>query len=348
MSASGYEEIRCQKIVVRHFGGIEVLDVAEARLSAPPPGHARLKVLAIGVGFTDLMARAGDYILQRTVPFTPGYELVGEVVDYRGDGSGPDPEWVTPGTRVAVTLPKMGAYSGYVVLPSWLLVPVPHGLDSHVAATIPLDYLTAVSVLARHARVAAGDTVLIQGAGGGVGQALSQLGRLQGLRMYGTASAAGSQERLAGNDVRFIDYRRQDFEEVIREREPGGIQAVFDHIGGANLGKGYRLLAAGGVLVSYAFAGRPGHTVADTVRGAAWLKLKGLLPGKRTALCMVPRELKSDHAWYRQSLRRLLDMADDGDIRAKVGAVFALSEAAAVHGALERGEIVGKVVLTTG
>jgi NADPH:quinone reductase-like Zn-dependent oxidoreductase len=63
---------------------------------------------------------------------------------------------------------------------------------------------------------------------------------------------------------------------------------------------------------------------------------------------MVPRELKSDHAWYRQSLRRLLDMADDGDIRAKVGAVFALSEAAAVHGALERGEIVGKVVLTTG
>jgi hypothetical protein len=155
MSASGHEEIRCQKIVVRQFGGIEVLEVAEGRLSAPPPGHARLKVLAIGVGFTDLMARAGDYILQRTVPFTPGYELVGEVIDYRSDGSGQDPEWVTPGTRVAVTLPKMGAYSGSVVLPSWLLVPVPDGLDANVAATIPLDYLTAVSVLERHGRVAA-------------------------------------------------------------------------------------------------------------------------------------------------------------------------------------------------
>jgi NADPH2:quinone reductase len=347
MSASGYEEIRCQKIVVRQFGGIEVLEVAEGRLSAPPPGHARLKVLAIGVGFTDLMARAGDYILQRTVPFTPGYELVGEVIDYRSDGSGQDPEWVTPGTRVAVTLPKMGAYSGSVVLPSWLLVPVPDGLDANVAATIPLDYLTAVSVLERHGRVAAGDTVLIQGASGGVGQALSQLGRLQGLCMYGTASAAGSEERLAGNDVRFINYRRQDFEEVVREREPDSLQAVFDHIGGANLRKGYRLLAPGGVLVSYAFAGRPGHTVADTVRGAAWLKLKGLLPGKRTALCMVPRELKSDHAWYRQSLRRLLDMARDGDIQAEVGAVFPLSEAAEVHDALERREITGKVVLTT-
>ena len=347
MSASGYEEIRCQKIVVRQFGGVEVLEVAEGRLSAPPPGHARLKVLAIGVSFTDLMARAGDYILQRTVPFTPGYELVGEVVDYRGDGSGPDPEWVTPGTRVAVTLPHMGAYSGSVVLPSWLLVPVPDGLDAKVAAAIPLDYLTAVSVLERHGRVAAGDTVLIQGASGGVGQALSQLGRLRGLHMYGTASAAGSEQRLAGNDVRYIDYRRQDFEAVIREREPGGIQAVFDHIGGANLRKGYRLLAPGGVLVSYAFAGRPGHRVADTVRGAAWVKLTGLLPGKRTALCMVPREVKSDHAWYRQSLRRLLEMARDGDIQAEVGGVFPLSEAAAVHGALERREITGKVVLTT-
>ena len=164
--------------------------------------------------------------------------------------------------------------------------------------------------------------------------------------MYGTASSAGSEERLARNDVRFVDYRRQDFEAVIREREPAGIQAVFDHIGGANLRKGYRLLAPGGVLVSYAFAGRPGHMVADTVRGAAWVKLKGLLPGKRTALCMVPRELKADHGWYRQSLRRLLDMARDGDIRAEVGAVFPLRDAAEVHGVLERRELAGKVVLT--
>lgn len=347
MSALEYEEIHCQKIVVRQFGGIEVLEVTEATLPTPPPGHARLKVLAIGVGFTDLMARAGEYILQRKVPFTPGYELVGEVVDYRGDGSGQDPDWVTPGTRVAVALPKMGAYSGYVVLPSWLLVPIPDDLDPNVAATIPLDYLTAVSLLETHGRVGEGDAVLIHGASGGVGQALSQLGRLKGLRMYGTASAAGSEERLARNGVRFIDYRRQDFETVIRGREPDGIRAVFDHIGGANLRKGYRLLAPGGVLVSYAFVGRPGHMVADTVWGAVRVKLRGLRPGKRAALCMVPNELKSDHKWYRQSLRRLLEMAHNGDIQAEVGATFRLSEAAEVHGALERRGITGKVVLTT-
>jgi len=252
---------------------------------------------------------------------------------------------VAPGTRVAASLLKMAAYSEYVMVPSWLLVPVPEGLDTNAAATIPLDYLTALSVLERHGRVGNGDRVLIQGASGGVGQALSQLGRHKGLIMYGTASAAGSEEQLARDGVRFIDYRRQDFESAIREREPDGLQGVFDHIGGANLSKGYRLLAPGGALVSYAFAGRPGHMVADTVRGALRVKLRSLLPGRRAELCTVPFETKSDHAWYRESLGRLLDMADLGQLRAEVGAVFPLGEAAEAHAALERREITGKVVL---
>jgi NADPH:quinone reductase-like Zn-dependent oxidoreductase len=78
-------------------------------------GHARVRVLAVGVGLTDLMARRGDYLLQRKLPFTPGYEFVGEVVNH---------EELEPGTLVAAALPRMGAYAEYVVLPSWLLVPV--------------------------------------------------------------------------------------------------------------------------------------------------------------------------------------------------------------------------------
>jgi len=335
-----YEEIHCRKVVVRKFGGADVLETIETTLSAPPPGHARVKVLAIGVGFTDLAARAGEYLLQRKVPFTPGYELVGEVVDSHGC----DSDVPGSGTRVAVALPKMGAYSEYVVVPTWLLVPVPDGLDSTTAATIPLDYLTALSLLERHGHVQEGASVLIQGASGGVGEALSQLGRLKRLKMYGTAS---SEDRLARNGVRFIDYRNEDFAAVVRRREPGGVQAVFDHIGGTNLRKGHRLLAPGGVLVSYAFMGRPGRIFADTLRGGAALQLRGLLPGKRTALCMVPREIRSDHRWYRDSLRRLLDMTYKGDIRAEIGAVAALTDVADVHRAFERRALTGKAVLTT-
>lgn len=338
-----YQELSGRKVLVTRFGGPAVLEFAPLTVAAPPPGHARLRVLAIGVGFTDLMARAGDYLLQRRLPFTPGYELVGEVIDYRGD----DADWLTPGRLVAVALPKMGAYAEYVVLPSWLLVPLPDDLDPNAAATLPLDYLTALSILETHARVGAGDTVLIQGAAGGVGQALSQLGRQTGLRMHGTASAPGSAERLARYDVSFIDYRRQDFETVIRGREPDGIQAVFDHIGGASIGKGYRLLARGGVLVSYAFAGRPGHVVGDTARGAITVRLLNLLPGKRTALCTVPRQIGSDHAWYRRSLRRLLQMAQSGEILAPAAVTFPLDDVADAHRALASREITGKVVLTT-
>ncbi|GAA1718232.1 quinone oxidoreductase family protein [Fodinicola feengrottensis] len=335
-------EIHFRKVVVDRFGGPEVLRTVETTLAAPPPGHVRLKVLAIGVGFTDLMARSGEYLLQRKVPFSPGYELVGEVVD---TGSNVD---LAPGVRVAVSLPEMGAYAEYVTLPAWLAVPVPTGLDTVVAATIPLDYLTALSVLETHARVGAGDPVLIQGAGGGVGQALSQLGKLKGLRMYGTASAEGSAQRLARTGVRFIDYRRDDFVARMREFEPGGVQAVFDHIGGGNLRKGYRLLKPGGVLVSYAFAGRPGHMVGDTVRGGARVQLMGLLPGKRTGLCMLPKQARSHSDWYRESLGRLLTLADKGDLRPTVGATFGLAEAAKAHRALEDRAVTGKVVLVTG
>ena len=336
-------EITYRKIVVERFGGAETMKTVEATLGEPPPGHARIRVLAAGVGFTDLMARSGDYLLQRKVPFTPGYELVGEIVDFNADDS--RPAWLVPGARVAVALTKMGAYAEYVSLPLWQLVPLPEGLDPRLAATVPLDYLTALSVLETHGRVEAGDTVLIQGASGGVGQALSRLGGLRGLRMYGTASAPGGEELLARHGVSFIDYRRQDFETVLRELEPGGVDAVFDHIGGSGLRKAYRVLAPGGVLVSYAFAGRPGHMVADTVRGAMRVKLMNLRPGRRTALSMVPSEIKGDREGYRERLGRLLDMAARGEVTPRIGSVHPLTRAAEVHTALERREITGKAVL---
>lgn len=108
-----------------------------------------------------------------------------------------------------------------------------------------------------------------------------------GAKMYGTASACDF-NKLTQYGVKPIDYRSQDFENVIKLSEPHGLQAVFDHIGGKNLCKGYRVLAPGGSLVSYAFIGRPGHVLVGTIRGAMQNILLGLLPGKHTARCAVP------------------------------------------------------------
>ncbi|NED99942.1 quinone oxidoreductase family protein [Phytoactinopolyspora halotolerans] len=340
-------DIPNRRIVVERFGDVDELRLVDEVLPAPPSGAVRVKVLAAGVGFTDIMARTGDYLLQRRTPLTPGYELVGEVVDARPGSSGAVPRWAQPGTRVAASLPHMGAYSEYVTMPDWLPVPVPDGLDTIAAASIPLDYLTALSLLETHGHVREGHAILVHGVSGGVGRAVVQLAHRAGVRIYGTASSATAQDMLADAGVRVIDYRRDDFEQVIKREEPHGVQAVFDHIGGDYLRRGLRILAPRGVLVSYAFSGRPGHMVADTIRGALTVTLLGLRPGKRTALCMVPRQIASDHHWYRDSLERLLTMAATGEIEPVVGATFALEKAADAHHALQRREASGKLVLTT-
>ncbi|MFC4013671.1 zinc-binding alcohol dehydrogenase family protein [Nonomuraea purpurea] len=337
------EPIKHGRIVVRRFGDAGVLKQADAVTSAPGRGQVRVRVLAAAVGYTDVMARKGEYIFQRGLPFTPGYEVVGQVVDH---DAGPVPPWLVPGARVAACLTRMGGYTEYANLPVQLLAPVPDGLDTRAAAALPLDYLTALSLLDRHSRARPGDTVLIHGATGGVGDALCQLGAHRGLVMYGTASER-SLHRLRDYDIVPIDYRRQDVAQVVSAKHPEGVRIVYDHLGGSSMRANHRLLAPGGVLVSYAFMGRPGHVLADTVRGALRNRMLNLLPGKRTALCTLPREIASDPSRHQALLTHLFELALGRHIRPRIGACFPLSEAAEAHRALERREAPGKIILTT-
>ncbi|MEU6642514.1 zinc-binding dehydrogenase [Saccharomonospora sp. NPDC046836] len=339
------ESIQHRELTVENFGGPERLCLISTATPPAPAGHARVRVLAVGVGFTDCMARGGDYLLQRKRPFVPGYELVGEIVDYCADPGQPEPAWLAPGVRVAACLPKMGAYTEYRVLPIGMLVPVPDGLDTRTAAAIPLDYLTALSLLERHGHVRPGDAVLIHGATGGVGDALCQLGTLARLQMYGTASER-SIARLDRYPITPINYRTHDIEHVVREHKPGGVQAVFDHLG-TGMRANHRLLAVGGVLVSYAFVGRPGRIRTGTVLGAARNRLLGLWPGRRTAICSLPHEIRTDPAWYRDSLARLLDLAVRRAIEPTVGETYPLADASAAHAALESRTSKGKLLMVT-
>ncbi|TDD21588.1 quinone oxidoreductase family protein [Nonomuraea diastatica] len=336
------EPIKHGRIVVRHFGDAAALRRADTAAPAPGPGQARIRVLAAGVGRTDVMAREGEYLFQRRRPFTPGYELVGEVIDHHADAV---PPWLVPGARVAACLPRMGGYTECANLPVHLLAPIPDGLDTLAAAALPLDYLTALSLLDRHGRARPGDTVLVHGATGGVGDALCQLGTHRRLAMYGTASER-SLHRLRGYDIVPIDYRQEDVARVVRARHPEGVRIVYDHLGGPSLRAGHRLLAPGGTLVSYAFAARPGHVLADTVRGALHNRLLNLLPGKRTAICSLPREITADPSRHRKLLTHLFELALKQDIRPRIGACFPLAQAAEAHRALERRQVAGKIILT--
>src|SRR3954471_1278253 len=161
----------------------DVLKLVEQDKRDPGPGEVRVRVLCTGVGFTDVIMRTGNYPYAPKLPFTPGYEVVGEV-DAVGSGvSG----W-KPGDRVAALIVHRG-YAEYAYLDPADLVRVPDGLDPGEVVCLILNYVTAYQMLHRSANVRQGQSVVITGAAGGVGSALLELGRLAGLgKMYGVAS----------------------------------------------------------------------------------------------------------------------------------------------------------------
>jgi len=169
------------RIVVSQFGGPENLKlVVEDKLPEPRANEVRVKVLAAGISFADVLMRGGihpeSWNLGRT-PFTPGWDVVG-VVDKLGDKVS---TWQTGQTVAA--LPIVGGYSEYVVLSSNNMVPVPPGLDHAEAVSLVLNYITAYQMLHRCAHIKPSESILINGgAAGGVGTALLQLGKLATLK----------------------------------------------------------------------------------------------------------------------------------------------------------------------
>jgi NADPH2:quinone reductase len=346
--------MRNTRVVATRYGGPEVLRVAEEECPEPQAGEARVRVLAAGVALPDVMAREGVHPETPRVPFTPGWDLVG-VVDQVGAGvSG-----VAPGQLVAA-MPIRGAYSEFVCLPQQELVPVPSGLDAAEAVSLVLNYITAYQMMHRSARVEPGQRVLIHGAGGGVGTALLQLGRLAGLEMYGTCSsgAAPVVSELGGVP---IDYRREDFVKQIHRLTGVGVDVVFDHLGGAHLWNSREALRPGGKVVGYgAISSIRGEGLSSTrpgrrqrfrgfARFALYIGAGWLLPGRKRVVPYSIQTLKRlKPAWFRQDLIALLALLEQQKIKPLVAQRFPLAEARRAHEVLGNGGVTGKLVLVCG
>lgn len=323
-----------KRIVVTKRGGPENLHVTECDLREPSDKEVRVKVLACSVCLPDVTNRYGLSPFAPKVPYEPGIAIVGAV-----DAVGPAVRRAMKGARVCA-YPAAGGYSEYAYLPESRLAPVPSSLNLVEAAPVVLNYLTAYQALHRRAKVKAGDKVLIIGASGGCGTAFLDLGRLAGLKMYGIASG-GKSSILTQFGAVPIDYRTQDFVEVIRRAEPDGIDFVFDGMGGDYIRKAFPLLRRGRVLVEYA---NP-LSFRGLLRLLARIIVLNLLPNGRTVkiygagLSLVYRRPFLDD-WA--TLFRLLQ---EGKIRPVIGGVFPLFEAARANALLENGRVVGNLVL---
>jgi NADPH2:quinone reductase len=343
--------MRHKRILVTHYGGPEVITCIEEDVPAPGAGEIRVKVLAAGVSLPDVLAREGVHPETPRAPYTPGWDLVG-TVDQLGRGV----KAPQLGQTVAA-MPIHGCYAQYVCIPADKVVAVPAGVDSAEAVAVVLNYVTAYQMLHRSAKAQPGQRMLIHGASGGVGSAMLQLARLAGVEMYGTCSAhAAPMVRDLGGIP--IDYKNADFVKEIHRLTRGGVDAVFDGIGGDNLWRSRDALREGGRVVTYGFqskmrGGRMAshsegrHPFRESLGLGSFIVRNWFRPGRKS---MTPYSIqwmmRVKPAWFRQDLLKLLDLLKEGRIEPIIAQRLPLEQARRAHEMLGEGGVIGKIVLT--
>jgi len=301
---------------VHRFGPPEAIVIDDVPVPAPAAGEVLVRVTAAGVGPWDGWIRAGKSVLPQPLPLTLGSDLAGVV-----ETVGPGVAGVAPGDAVfGVTNPRFtGAHAEYAIAARGMIAAKPAGLDDVAAAAVPVVAVTAWQMLFDRAHVAAGQTVLVHGAGGSVGASALQMARAAGARVVATAGRDDlAYVRGLGADV-VCDYRADRFEDHARD-----VDVVVDTVGGETQTRSFAVLKRGGTLVS--IVSEPDAQEAAR-RG---VQASFLLVGVTTTL-----------------LERVAALIAAGRLATRVGAVLPLAEARAAHEMLEgsRPRPSGKIVL---
>lgn len=326
-------------VQVRRYGGPEGLEVVDTPLPSAGQGEVRVRVLASGLEYTDVLIRRHMYpqTSRRRPPFVLGYDVVGEI-DQLGDGV----RGFSVGDRVA-DMTVVGSNAAYRTLRADRLTRVPPSVDAAEAATLILSWTTAYQLLHRAARVQRGQRVLVHGAAGAVGQALLTLGRLAGIELWGAARGqhAALIRELGATPV---DYEREDFTRVL----PGGFDIVFDGIGEDGYRRSLAALKRGGMLCAFGYSAgvQARNRMLAILMWIARLYLWRWLPGGKQACFYSINVMRAQHPnWFQADLQRLFDLLADGTIRPRVAERISIDKVTEAHRRLEAGGLEGKLVL---
>ena len=316
-------------------GGVDVLSVTEVPDPEPGRGEVLLDVAAAGVNRADLMQRRGQYPPPPGASDILGLECSGTVAAL---GTGVD-GW-SVGAEACALLAG-GGYATRVAVPVGQLAPVPPGVDLVTAAALPEVAATVWSNVFMGAGLQRGETLLVHGGAGGIGTMAIQLAVALGARVATTAGSAEKLQRCAelGAEV-LVNYREQDFVEVVRQANDGhGADVVLDPIGASYLARNVEVLATGGRLV---VIGLQGGARAELDLGRLLRKRAAVLA---TTLRARPATEKAtilagvvEHVW---------PLVADGLVKPVVHARLPLDSVREAHRLMEESEHVGKVLLTT-
>jgi len=318
-------------VVCRELGPPERLRL-ETFASAPlAPGQVRVAVHAAGINFPDILMAAGEYQLKPELPFTPGVEAAGEVIEVDGAAKG-----VAVGDRVIVKL-RNGAYADEAVVATSQLTPLPSTFDYAEGATFLAAHGTAYHALIDRGRVQAGEVLLVHGAGGGVGLAAVEMGKMLGATVI---AAASSEEKLAVAQARGADhlvlYGREPFRDAVKRITDGrGADVVFDPVGGEIFENSLRCIAWGARVLVIGFTGGIGlaRTNLLLIKGASVL---GVRAGEAVRRNPAAGEVR---------IKALLEWAEAGKIRPHISHRLSLENYAQAMRLLIDRKAIGRVAL---
>jgi len=327
-----------QAVMLTKKGGPEVLETVELPLPEPSPGEVRVRVRATGVGATDITMRRGSYPYAPRFPFVPGYESVG-IVDAVGLGV----TALREGDRVCALL-VYGGYATHVVRGEEHWVKVPDGLDDVQVVSLILNYVTAYQMIHRKARLQPRQWALVNAANGGVGQALLDLLRAQGVSAIGAAAKA-RHDIITSYGAIPIEGRSAPLDAGVHVVRAEGVDAAFDGVGGAHTGQCVSSTRPGGITVWYGFVGARG--LPALARSALSLFVGARLRGRRGSFYGITMLYRKNPQPFREDLPKLFDLLAQGKISPRIAQTFPLLDARKANERLEAGGIDGKLVLVT-
>jgi NADPH:quinone reductase-like Zn-dependent oxidoreductase len=330
-------------ITIRKAGLIELEN--DRRLPPLSPELVRVRVKYAGVGFADVMAIRGGYPLAPKRPFSPGYEFYGRIEESGDSAKASGIAPLETGQRVAGMLPRMGAYRELIDVEPRFVVPVHPGLSDEAAALLPLNYLTALAMIERCARLEKGRSFLIHGAAGGVGTAALELARKLGLRAYGSASAH-KRDLIASLGGIPLSREGNAWIDELRNLEGGGVDAAFDSFGLASFKRSWDALSPSGTLVCYGSSPSISGGYPDFFAGLIYLGSRKILGrGRRVRVCGTPALIREDAAWYRASLSKIFEWARETALRPILADLIPWDRVSEAQRRLIAGSIKGKLLL---
>jgi NADPH2:quinone reductase len=259
-------------VVCRELGPPESLRLETFAPSPLAPGQVRVAIHAAGINFPDILMAAGEYQLKPGLPFTPGMEAAGEVSAVAEGVAG-----VAAGDRVIVKM-RHGAYADEAVVAPSQLTPLPSTFDYAEGATFVAAHGTAYHALIDRGQLQPGEVLLVHGAGGGVGLAAVEIGKMLGATVI---AAASSEDKLAAARAKGADhlvlYGREPFHDAVKRITDGrGADVVFDPVGGEIFENSLRCIAWGARILVIGFTGGIGlaRTNLVLIKGASVLGVR--------------------------------------------------------------------------